>query len=143
EWLKWLYSIPTDQNPVFDPDGRWATNSQPPGPVFFLTGILETTGTVVRRFNVPEEKYLFLSVFNVNVENIDTAPPWSVEALRDFAAQIVAMPLNMHAAIDGVAVTNLLDHRAASPVFSFDFPTPDNLKTLQYGHPITGLIDPV
>src|SRR2546428_3455840 len=71
EWLEWLYSIPTNQNPVFDPDGRWATNSQPPGSVFFLTGILETTGTVVRRFSVPEGKYLFLSLFNVNVENID------------------------------------------------------------------------
>ena len=92
EWLKWLYSIPTNQNPVFDPDGRWTTNSQPPGSVFFLYGILESTGTVVRRFQVTEGKYFFLSVFNVNAENIDTEPPLTVQELRDFAAQIVTMP---------------------------------------------------
>ncbi len=143
EWLTWLYSIPINQNPVFDPDGRWATNSQPRGSVFFLYGILESTGSVVRRFSVAEGKFLFLSLFNVNVENIDTEPPLTVEELRDFAAQFVALPLNMHAVVDGVAINNLLDHRAASPVFSLNFPSPDNLKTFQYGHPITGLIDPV
>jgi hypothetical protein len=143
EWWKWVFSVPTNQNPLYDIDGSKATNGQPATDVFFVAGIHVISGTVTRAFDVPEGKHLFLSPMNVNAENIDTFPPLTVEQLRDAAAAYINTTVELHVSIDGVPVQNLFGHRAVSPVFSFEFLNPDNTKTFAYGHPIVGLIDPI
>jgi hypothetical protein len=145
EWLKWMVVIPTNQNPMLDPDGSSAGVGQPDGNVFFLGFVPGfTPGTVTRSFTVPEGKYLFLPVMFYEADNVNTFPPLSVEELRDQAAGIVDNPIELHASIDGIEVPNLLEHRAISPVFSFFYEIADNFHTWAFnGQPITGLIDPV
>src|SRR5436190_2181183 len=35
DWVDWVYAPCTNENPVLDPDGRWAGVGQPATPVFF------------------------------------------------------------------------------------------------------------
>jgi hypothetical protein len=145
EWLKWIVVIPTNQNPMLDPDGSSAAVGQPEGDVFFLGFVPGLSpGTVTRSFSVPEGKYLFLPVLFYEADNVNTWPPFSVEELRDQAAGIVDDPEELHASIDGIEVSDLLEHRAISPVLSFFYDSADNFQTFAFGgQPITGLIDPV
>jgi hypothetical protein len=145
DWLKWMVVIPTNQNPMLDPDGSSAAVGQPDGSVFFLGFVPGfTPGTVTRRFSVPEGKYLFLPVMFYEADNVNTFPLLSVEELRDQAAGIVDNPIELHASIDGIEVPNLLEHRAISPVFSFFYEIADNFHTWAFnGQPITGVVDPV
>src|SRR5258708_6314959 len=82
EWFKWTWLWPTNTHPGLDPDGRWATNGQPNGPVFFLTGTWYS-GAVTRQFSIPEGKYVFFAPLPADAENIDTVPPLPVQVLRD------------------------------------------------------------
>ena len=38
EWWKWVEGIPAAENPVLDPDGRFAGVNQPDAPMWFLAG---------------------------------------------------------------------------------------------------------
>src|ERR1041385_5031375 len=69
EWWKWAFSLPTNQNPLLDPDGSNATNGQPFQSVFFIAGIYEASGAVTRKFSVPANSYLFLGPRNVEGDN--------------------------------------------------------------------------
>ncbi len=145
EWAKWSSSQPTNNHPWLDPDGRWATNEQPAAPVFFVVGLsgdLVGPGTLTRTFSIPEDKYLFFPLLDVAWENIDTIPPLTVEELRDAAAFFISTVSELHLSIDGIPVPALFQHRLMSPVYSYVLSDANNLKSLQYGHPITGLIDP-
>src|SRR6266851_2338353 len=142
-WWQWLFTIPTNQNPVFDQDGSRAQVAQPGGDVFFLCGVLNISGQATRTITVPEDEYLFFAIVANEWNNIDTVPPYTVEQLRDLAAAATALTTELRASIDGVPVQDLFTHRAMSPVFSVDFQSPDNLQTFAYGHPIVGLVDPI
>src|SRR3989442_8315950 len=51
KWWQWAFSLPVDQNPFFDEGGTCSNgaNGQPePGPVWFLTGVINVSGTAVR-----------------------------------------------------------------------------------------------
>lgn len=144
EWFQSFYALGTNVSPMFDPDGRSATNGQPAGAVFFLgSGTGFETAPIHRTFFVPEEKYLFVPLLVATVDNIDTDPPLTVEEMRDGITAFINDPRELHANIDGVDVPNLLQHRAATPVFSVEYTNADNYLTVVYGHPIVGLVDPV
>jgi hypothetical protein len=144
DWMKWAYASSTNRNPSLDLDGSYAHSAQPGGEVFFVGSVSDPLRPPVRRsFTIPEGKYLFFPLLSVNAENIDTVPPLTVTELRDLVAGVFENVRELHLTIDGLPGTELTSHRAVSPVFSLDFPTPDNLKSLEYGHTITGLIDPV
>ncbi len=142
EWWRWVYAQPTNQSPLLDADGSHATNGQTAGSVFFLGGLGLRSGSVTRTFDVPEGSHLFFPVRYVSLDNVDFPVPLSVEELRDAGAGVVALMINLHVVIDGQAI-DVLPHRVLSPVFSFDFQSPDNLDSLLYGHPILGLVDPI
>ena len=57
-WADWLFSIPSDQNPLGDPDGRFCQVGQS-GPVFFLGS--NFGGTSVRSCTVPAGKSLLFT----------------------------------------------------------------------------------
>src|SRR5216683_423713 len=140
EWARWAYPQPADQSPLLDPDGSRATNGQS-GPVFFVEGGFYT-GPQIREYTVPETSYLLVTVLSVEVDNIDTFPPLSVEELRDVASVLIGTPSELHASLNGKAVPDVLEHREPSPVFSFELPTADNAFSVFYGHPVAGVIDP-
>ena len=144
ECWKWIYSIPTNENPQLDCDGKWANNRQPDPTVFFIapvTGVSPPPCT--RTFTVPENRFILLPVLGITIDNIDTVPPLTLEELHDILNGVLDVPADLHASIDDQPVPNLLQHRATSPPFSFDFPDGDNPLTLFYQHPIIGLDDPV
>ncbi len=144
ECWKWIYSIPTNENPQLDCEGRWANNRQP-NPSVFLVAPLNglTPPPCSRTFTVPEEMYILLPVLGITIDNIDTVPPFTIEQMHDALNSVLDAPAELHASIDGVPVPNLIEHRATSPPFSFDFPDGDNTLTLFYQHPIIGLDVPV
>jgi hypothetical protein len=144
EWWKWVYSIPTSQNPMLDQTGEYANVEQPDAEVFFIAGVPGLSADpVTRTFTVPEGKYLLVPVLMVQGDNIDTEPPFSIAELRDLVAAVISNPRELHASIDGLNVTNLAEHRVPSPLFSLVIESADNLKSFTLGHPFTGLIDPI
>jgi len=141
EWWKWIYSLPTNQSPLLDTDGSFAANGQPGGDVFFVAN-LARPGTAARSFTIQEGKFLLFPVRYVTLDNVDFPVPLTLEELRDTAAGVVDLMTNLHVSIDGQPV-DVSTHRFSSPVFSFNFETADNLDSFIYGHPVTGLVDPI
>ncbi len=141
EWWKWGFSLSTNQHPLFDPDGSNAHVGQPDGPVFFLAGQfgVPSPSIATRTFTMPEGKYLFHPVLNVYAG--DPLDPLPIELRFDAAAAFINGFTELHASIDGVAVPNLPSHRAASPVFTFEFPSCDNIMTVNNGFCISGFVD--
>ncbi len=145
EFEQWLFVFPRAQNPSFDTDGSRATNSQPDGPVFFLPWIFDSgpRGMVTRTFTIPEDKFIFVPLGLGAYDNVDVEPPYTVQELLDFVAGSLDALVEQHASIDGVSVPNLFDHRVTLPPFGVNFTNPDNLFSWFYGHPYTGLDDPI
>jgi hypothetical protein len=141
EWWKWIYAVPTNQSPLLDADGSLAAQGQPGGSVFLLANVARSS-SVTRSFTVPEGSYLLFPARYVALDNVDFPVPLSIEQLRDTAAEVVALMTNLHASVDGQPI-DVSVHRVQSPVFSFNFETADNLDSLIYGHPVTGLVDPI
>ncbi len=114
-------------------------------PVYFLQrpyfGVAPPGG--VQTYFIPDDVYVFFPIVNYAFDNIGTDPPWTVEQLRDALASVVDTFTAVHATIDGVALTNLLDYRTEAPVFSIFYPTNDNIITVLLGEPYEGLDDPV
>src|SRR5438093_206116 len=71
EWWKWAYSLPVDQNPFFDETGcEHGANGQS-GPVWFLTGVVNVSGTAERGCTVPAGKALFFPILNVECSTVE------------------------------------------------------------------------
>ncbi|MCK7502716.1 MAG: hypothetical protein MZV70_00525 [Desulfobacterales bacterium] len=65
KWWQWAYSLPVDQNPFFDENGSCTNGANGPvGPVWFLTGVINVSGTAVRNCTVPAGKALFFPIIN-------------------------------------------------------------------------------
>jgi hypothetical protein len=145
EWWKWMLPISTNHNPELDTNGAFASVGQPEGGVFLIAGDLGILpGAYTRTFTVPEGKYLFLPLTLYEADNVDSCPPcYSVEELRQQAAAIIDDTKELHATLDGTDIPNLFDHRAISPVFNVLYTNADNIHTVAFGHPVTGLIDPM
>ena len=143
QYWQWILPVPTNQSPAFDPDGSFAQVNQPDGPVFFVSSVFQLSATVTRSFSVPEGKYLFVPLLTHFNDNVDMNPPLTVEQLRELTSAGVELIDKLHANIDGVAVPDLFEHRAASPVFGINFESTDHLYTWLLGHPFSGLNDPI
>ena len=145
EWWKWLLPISTNNNPMLDTTGAFAGIDQPGGSVFFLGyGLGLVSPPVVRRLTVTEDKYLFFPIETFENDNVDHCPPcFSIDELRQEAANVVSSATGLHAQIDGIEITNILEHRAISPVFNLFYTNADNIHSYAFKHPVSGLIDPM
>jgi hypothetical protein len=146
EWTaicwKWIYSIPTNQNPQLDCDGEFANNRQPDKRVFLIAPLNGNQQPCVRTFTVPEDTFVLLPVLCVTIDNIATVPPYTLEQMHDALNSVLNIPEELHASVDGIAVTNLLDHRATTPPIGVNFPSADNSLAFFYQQPIVGLVEP-
>lgn len=142
EWWKWVFSVPTNQNPLLDTDGRYATNGNS-GPVFFLAGVLGISRTQTRSFTVPEDTCLLVPLINTWSDNVATDPPFTIEELRDNNDGSMQFVTELHASVDGVPVTNLFSYRAISPVFSIEYRFEDNIHSFLLEAPFLGVVDPM
>jgi hypothetical protein len=114
-------------------------------PVYFLQGLFlgEAPPDGVPTYFLPDDVYVHTSIMYAWFDNVGNAVLWTPGQLRDAVASIVDTITNVHATIDGVALTNLLAYRTESPVFSIFFPTNDNIYTLTGVPSYEGLDDPV
>src|SRR5262249_41361001 len=68
---------------------------------------------------------------------------FTVPELFSLAKANMDLITELHAVIDGVAVSDLFTHRVVSPVFSIDFASTNNLLSYGFGQPVIGLLDPM
>ena len=76
-WWQWALSIPVSENPLFDETGEFAGVGQS-GPVFFLAGVFNVSGTAERTITVPRGKALFFPLLNTAADNVGVEPPLMV-----------------------------------------------------------------
>ena len=135
KWWQWAFSLPVDQNPFFDEGGTCSNgaNGQPePGPVWFLTGVINVSGTAVRDCIVPAGKALFFPLINVECSTLEADPFHG-----NNEAELRACATRFHfgdvfGEIDGVAVQNLNRYLKQSPLFTFTVP-PNNVLGVAAG----------
>jgi hypothetical protein len=126
EWSEWIFSIPTDQSPFFDPDGQFCQVNQA-GPVFFLGS--NFGGTTVRHCDVrPGQSILFSPAGITGILYLDAN---TVEELKAGVLDVLA-PISVSADIDGVALRNLERYSFVSPLHDLTLP-PDNVLGLPPG----------
>ena len=124
EWWKWAFSLPVDQNPYFDEGGCQNGANGQSGPVWFLTGVINVSGTAERACTVPVGKGLFFPVLNVECATLEGNG--STEAdLRNCTDFYLNSVTHVFCDVDGVAVSDLAGYRAASPLFTYG-PLPEN-----------------
>lgn len=120
-WWQWAYSLPVDQNPLFDETGALAGQGQS-GPVFFLAGVFNVTGTAERTCNVPVGKAILFPILNTEWDNY--CPPATMsqeELLAQVNAQLDQVS-SLECQLDGIAITNLTNFRTTSGAFDVTFP---------------------
>jgi hypothetical protein len=143
ECWKWIYSLKTNENPMFDCEGRWANNRQPRADVFFIAPINGLKPPPCpRTFTIPEDTYILVPVLPITYENIDTEPPLTIPEFHDILDSVLNEPALLTATVDGIAITNLMQHRSRTPAFDYKFPDGDNSQSVNYHRPIIGLQEP-
>jgi hypothetical protein len=131
--------LPSDENPFFDETGCANGANGQLGPVWFLTGVISVSGTAVRDCTVPVGKALFFPLLNTECSTLDP-PPFHGDTPEELheCAEAVFDPINVFAAVDGVAVQNLgtgcenSPYCVWSPLFSFTVP-PNNVLGVDPG----------
>jgi len=132
EWWKWALSIPTPLNPMADPTGANAAQSQS-GPVWFLAGTFCadfpvgpgcTFAAANRTCDVPAGKALFFPILNsecstfegngTTLSDLTACARWGA----DNASGVVCE-------VDGGAIANITSYRGTSGLFTWG-PLPDN-----------------
>jgi hypothetical protein len=97
----------------------------------------------VQTYFVPDDVYVCFPIVFFWGDNVDVFPPLTPDELRNGLKGFVDTITNVHATIDGVALTNLADTRTESPIFATFFPSSDNFYTQILGHPFEGWNDPM
>jgi hypothetical protein len=124
EWWKWAFSLPVDQNPFFDEAGCANGANGQSGPVWFLTGVVNVSGSATRECTVPAGKAIFFPILNVECSVLEGNGTTEEELLActEFYMDLVT---DVFCEIDGVSVANMEEYRATSPLFTLG-PLPDN-----------------
>ncbi len=160
-WWNWLYHSPSDQNPLTDTTGKFATENNT-GPVFFLTGAFVADPSqppVERYFDVPRNTPVLLPM--VNFGATPTAPliapngyPYqspngrgSSNAIRSAEnraiQQLYGSVTNAFATIDGTPVTNPFADRVNTSFFSMGTAQAGTVATDFFGEVAGASLDPV
>lgn len=131
KWWQWSMSIPTDgHHPAQDEVGVDVARGQK-GNVWFLTGVFNASGTVVREVTVPPGKALFFPAGNTECSTLEPAGGGfhgdNEAELRDCATGYHKS--KSFCEIDGRPVADLEDYHFTSPMFDFTVPEPNVLGT--------------
>jgi hypothetical protein len=116
DWWQWAFSMPTDQSPIRDTDGRLCGVNQD-GSVWYLAGGFGTA-RIHRSCTVPAGRFLFFPIINTVVT---TAPGQArtCEEVRTEAARNNDRYVHLMVEIDGVRIPDLQQTRIA-PTTCFD-----------------------
>ena len=136
-WWQWYQSIPASEHPALDTTGEFCTEGQS-GKVFFLAANLVTTDPIP--CTVRTGKSIFFPMANIECSTVELPPFFgsTEEQLRAcakcWADHIV--PSLLEVTVDGRALKDLKRYRAASPLFTFEYPA-DSIMGIP-GGPATG-----
>jgi hypothetical protein len=120
DWSEWIFSIPKDQSPFFDPDGQFCQVGQS-GSVFLLGS--NFGGESARHCAVRAGQSILFSPGGVTgVLHVDAD---TVEELRAYVVDTLAY-FTVSADIDGVPLQNLQRYSFVSPLHGLALP-PDNV----------------
>lgn len=120
-WWQWALAIPAGPgHPLFDETGVDCGVGQS-GPVFFLGGVFNVSGSAVRDCTVPARKHLFLPIVNVECSNVEGNGNDGA-ALRACADFFASLARDLVLELDGASFTNLTSFRTLSPAFGFALP---------------------
>lgn len=133
-WWQWALRPPFSQGALTDETGEDCGKGQV-GPVWFLAGVANSSGTVVRNCKVPAGKALFFPVLNGEWENEGFDTPQKVEYLRFLVKGAIDDTSERNASLDGKPLPM---YRVTSPVFFYTMDATDN----QYGLKCTGTLHP-
>ena len=115
KWWQWILSIPTENNPLNDDNGRNCAVEQS-GPVWFLVGT--TGGLAERTCTIPEGNAILIPVINGECSYAEYPSFKSEAELRSCAITQIDKATQLKARIDGVDVTDLNSYRFQSPLFN-------------------------
>jgi hypothetical protein len=97
---------------------------------------------VAVRVSVPPGVFLFLPLLNFEADNVCVDPPLTIDQLKQEAAQVIDATTELHAMLDGSAISDdLFGFRVKSPVFSYVLPPDDNLAQF-FGCDVDGTVTP-
>ena len=123
KWWQWAYGLPATGHPLFDETGADCGAGQS-GPVWFLGGVFNVTGTVVRtECFVPVGKALFFPIVNAEWDNF--CPPGSMtpDELRATVKGFMDLATDLHVEVDGRALSGIDQYRFAPAEFGVDLPS--------------------
>lgn len=140
-WWQYVLSIPAVDNPLLDETGAKCDVGQG-GPVFFLVGVFNESGTATRTCTVPAGKALFFPVLNYECDNLVTPPTdpneWNLRTCAAEVADLIDVD-SLKVTVDGKKVKKLEDFRVQSPVFNFFLPAGSVVEAFGYPPgPISG-----
>jgi len=124
-WWQWNFSLPVSENPSFDQGGCDNGANGQTQKVWFLTGVINTSGSAERTCSIPVGRPLFVPVLNVECSTVEgngaTEP-----VLRACTDSFIALATGVFAQLDGHAVQNVMGRfRTRSPFFTFG-PLPES-----------------
>jgi hypothetical protein len=115
KWWQWILSIPTQNNPLNDDNGRNCAVEQS-GPVWFLVGT--TGGLTERTCTIPAGKAILIPVINGECSYAEYPSFKSESELRSCAITQMDKATQLKARVDGVDVIDLNSYRFQSPLFN-------------------------
>lgn len=122
KWWQWVYSIPRDQNPLYDETGENCAVKQI-GSVWFLVGTFG--GSITRECTIPSNTSLFFPLINTEC-SIAGGDGKTEEELKRCATANIDRMINIDLVIDGKKIENLGDYRAQSQLYNITLPS-DNI----------------
>lgn len=127
EWFQWALAIPFTGHPLADETGANAAVGQT-GHVWFLGGVFNSSGTVVRNITVQPGTAFFFPIVNADCSNLEGAP-WHGDTAAELTTCVegqIDLTSGIMLEVDGKPVTNLEQYRVTSPLFEFTVPA-DNV----------------
>jgi hypothetical protein len=119
KWWQWILSIPTENNPLNDDNGRNCAVEQT-GPVWFLVGT--TGGLIERTCTIPSGSAILIPVINGECSYAEYPSFKSESELRSCAISQIDKATQLKVGIDGVDVTDLNTYRFQSSLFNLTLP---------------------
>ncbi len=127
KWFQWSLGIPASGHPLADETGANAGAGQS-GRVWFLGGVFNASGTVVRNITIQPGTALFFPIINADCSDLES-DPWHGETeseMRTCAQSHMNKTSGILLEVDGKAVTDLSRYRVTSGIFDFTVPS-DNV----------------
>jgi len=118
KWWQWVYSIPQDENPLYDETGAKCAVKQV-GSVWFLVGTFG--GSITRECTIPSNTSLFLPLLNTEC-SIAGGDGKTEEELKTCAKANIDRAISTDLTIDGKKMENLADYRAQSQLYNITLP---------------------